>query len=254
MRSYFKALLLLAVFSSFSSQVFAQRILFVTEDLPPLQIEQENKPPSGALIELINLVIKEADIKAEIVFYPWARSYELALKTPNTFVFSMLRSKDREEKFHWISNLFSISSYFVALKSRTDIEVNSVEDAKSYSVGSIRHYVAESYLKEKGFIAKQNLYVSSQHSILWQMLYSGRTDIAFTNSLVWRQGVKKAGLDPNKLKFIYQVPDYASDLYLAANLNTDKTILNKVKNSIAAIKADGRYNKIMVKWQLSSLN
>lgn len=235
----------------FCKSTLAQKITFVTEDLPPLQIEHQDQKPSGALVELVNLIIEEANIEASIEIYPWARSYELALKQPNTFIFSMLRSEEREESFQWIGSLFTIRSYLASLKSRSDIKVNHIDDAKNYTVGAIRHYLAESYLQKKGFVLNENLYVSNKYPALWQGLYSGRTDLVFTNSIVWQPNIIKAGLDISQINLIHELPDFASELYLAASLSTDKSIIKKVKNSFISIKADGRYDKIMAKWQLT---
>jgi polar amino acid transport system substrate-binding protein len=246
-----KIIVLLPIILSTFHSTAAQEIQFLTEDLPPLQIENDNQVPTGALVELINLIIKDADIDAKLNIYPWARSYELALHKPNTFIFSMLRSDEREDKFQWIGKLFTIKSYLATLQSNIDIKINNINDAKAYSVGSIRHDLAESYLLSKGFIAKKNLYVASKYPVLWNMLYSGRTEVVFTNSIVWRHEIEKAALDPTKIKFVYEIPDFASDLYLAASKSTEKSVIKKVKDSLEAIKADGRYDKIMTKWQLN---
>lgn len=232
--------------------VSANTVRFVTEDLPPLQIENGQHKPSGALVELVELLITESNLNAHIEIYPWARSYELAQTNKNTFIFSMLRSEERENNFHWIGKLFTIRSYLASLKNRDDILVNSVEDAKKYTVGSIRHDLAESYLLKKGFEADKNLYVSSKYPILWNMLYSGRTDIAFTNSIIWQHEIENAGLDSKQLKLIFEIPDFASDLYLAANIEMDKALIEKVKTSLESIKSDGRYDKIIAKWNLEN--
>ncbi|MCO4797968.1 MAG: transporter substrate-binding domain-containing protein [Colwelliaceae bacterium] len=245
-------LLVCPLLSLITLPVSAQKVLFLTEDLPPLQIENKELPPTGAFVELVNLIIEETNIDAEIVIYPWARSYELALTQPNTFIFSILRGKSREDKFHWVSKLFTLKSYLSTLTSRTDIKIAHISDAKQYSVGSIRDDLAETYMRDKGFQIDKNLYLSSKYPVLWQMLYSGRTDIAFTNNIVWRYEINKTGLDSSQVKLIYEIPDIASDLYLAASLNTDKAIILKVKNSFESIKADGRYDKIMAKWQLDN--
>ncbi|GLX78860.1 hypothetical protein tinsulaeT_22000 [Thalassotalea insulae] len=243
-----KGLLILALYCSFF--VSAQRYTFVTEDLPPLQIETKDGKASGALVELIELLINESEINGKIQFFPWARSYELALDTPNIFIFSMLRSAEREDNFIWIGKIFTIRSYLASLKSRTDIKIDNIEQAKQYSVGSIRHDLAESYLLKKGFKPGENLYISSKYPVLWSMLYSGRTDMAFTNSIVWQHEITKAGLDASQLKLVYQIPDFASDLYLAANRTIAPEVINKLKKSLALIKADGRYDKLLAKWHL----
>lgn len=236
----------------FSFSTLAQKFLFVTEDLPPFQIQNEDKLPSGVLVELIEAIIADAGLEAEIAFYPWARSYEIAQTTPNTFIFSMLRNKKREKEFVWVGKLLEIKSYLAKLKSRSDIKVTSIEDAKSYSVGTIRHDSAETYLLDKGFSPEDNLYVSAKYSVLWQMLYSGRTDIAFTNSIVWPYEIRESGLDPNQVELVYEVKDTASELYLATNLATPKDVISRVKTSLESIKKDGRYDKIIAKWNLTN--
>lgn len=249
---YCNKVLLLAVLLSIFPYAFSQQIVFVTEDLPPLQIAKDHQPPTGALVEVIQLIAETANIDASIQIYPWARSYELALSQPNTFIFSMLRSEEREKSFKWVGSLFTIKAYLASLKLRKDIVINNMTDAQNYSVGAIRHYLAESYLKRKGFIENKNLYISSKYPTLWTGLYSGRTDLVFTNSIVWRHAILNAGLDISQINLIHEVPDFASELYLAANSNTDQALFDKIKASFETIKADGRYDEIMTKWQLLS--
>ncbi len=231
-------------------KVVAVELKFVTEDLPPLQYNNHDKPATGAMVELVRLLIKESQFSGNIYIYPWARSYQMAKNDANTIIFSMFRSPDREKYFQWIGKVYSIDSYLVALKSRQDITVANLNDAKAYTVGSIRDDLAETYLKERGFIEDKNLYLSSAYPVLWKMLYSGRTDLAFTNSLVWQYEIKHSNLDPDKIKFIYKIPDITDDLYIAASLTTDINIVKKLQQALQQLKADGRYQNILKKWQL----
>ncbi len=242
-----RLVLLLLIFYSVTIQ--ASDLIIVTEDLPPLQFHNDNQPASGAMVDIINLMLKEAQLTADIKFYPWARSYNIAQKQKNTLIFSMFRDKSRESQFQWIGKIFTLESFLVALKSRKDIKINALDDAKKYLVGSIRDDLAEVYLKQHGFKEKQNLYLNSAYPALWKMFFNGRTDIAFTNS-TWAYEIRQSGLDPEQIKVLYQIPDITSDLYIAASLNTDKTIVVKLQKALATIKADGRYQQVLRKWQL----
>jgi len=225
-------------------------LTFVTEDLPPLQYNNKVQQPTGAMVDLVNLLLAEANLPGKIQIYPWARSYQIAQQQKNTFIFSIFRSEDREKNFQWIGKIYSIDSYLVALKSRHDINIANLNDAKAYTVGSIRNDLAETYLKNKGFIENKNLYLNSAYPVLWKMLYNHRTDLAFTNSLVWQYEIKKSGLNPDKIKFIYKIPDITSDLYIAASLATSPEITQKLRQALQQVKADGRYQKLITKWQL----
>jgi len=234
----------------YSIKLFAVELKFVTEDLPPLQYNNHGQPATGAMVELVRLLLKESQLSGSIYIYPWARSYQMARNDANTIIFSMFRSVDREKHFQWIGKIYSIDSYLVALKSRQDINISNLNDAKAYTVGSIRDDLAETYLKERGFIEDKNLYLSSAYPVLWKMFYNGRTDLAFTNSLVWQYEIKHSGLNPDKIKFIYKIPDITADLYIAASLTTDKKIVEKLQQALQQVKTDGRYQKILTQWQL----
>lgn len=243
---------LLVLFFLFSSLATAQPLRIVSEKLPPLQMIESDGAITGAMVDLINILIQKTSIDANIEVLPWARSYQIALERDNTLIFSMLRGKDRENKFIWVGKLFAINSYLVSLKSKGTFSINSIEDAKQYSVGSIRKDLAESYLRKHGFSEGKNLYLSSDYNVLWQMLYSGRTDLAFTNNILWRYEIEDSQLDPSQIEINYQIPDIASDLYLAASLGTDKKIINQLRKGLEEIKSNGQYQQILQKWHLTT--
>jgi len=234
----------------FPSLTFSQSLRIVTEKLPPLQVSQNDGTITGAMADIVNLLLQKANIKCHIEVLPWARSYQIALERENTLIFSMLRGEDREDKFIWVGKLFAVDSFLVALKDRKTFDIHSIEDAKKYSVGTIRKDLAESYLRKNGFTEDNNLYLNSNYNVLWQMLYNGRTDLAFTNNILWKYEIEDSQLDPKQIEIIYQIPDIASDLYLAASFGTDEKIINQLKVGLKEIKTNGQYQQIMQKWHL----
>ncbi|MCW8831735.1 MAG: transporter substrate-binding domain-containing protein [Colwellia sp.] len=243
---------LLALFFLFSSIAIAQPVRIVTEKLPPLQFSQADGAITGAMVDIVNLLLQKTNIDANIEILPWARSYQIALEQENTLIFSMLRGEDREDKFIWIGKLFAINSYLVSLKGNQDFQIDKIDDAKQYSVGSIRQDLAETYLRKHGFTEGKNLYLSSNYKVLWQMLFSGRTELAFTNNILWKYEIEDTQLDPSQIAINYQIPDIASDLYLAASLGTDEKIINQLRKALAEIKSDGHYQQILQKWHLKT--
>ena len=239
----------LIIIASFSH---AQTVRVVTEKLPPLQFIHDDGSVTGAMVDIVKLLFEQSDINYHIDVLPWARSYQLALTEKNTIIFSMLKGKEREDKFTWIGKLFSINSYLVALKENSHITIDSINDAKQYSVGSIRKDLAESYLREHGFVEEKNLYLSSNYNVLWQMLFNKRTDLAFTNNILWKYEIEDTNLDPSQIRIVYKIPDIASDLYIAASLNTDQTIIDHLRKRLAHIKSSGQHQAILQKWQLTT--
>jgi len=234
-----------------SASALSQSLRVVTENKPPLQTVTNDNVLTGAMVEIVNLLLAQANVEAPIEVYPWARSYQIASEQNNTLIFSMFRNKNREKKFQWIGKLLTVNSYLVSLKTEQNITINSISDAKKYSIGIIREDLAEHYLRENGFVENKNLYLNSDCKILWQMLHNGRTDLAFANDILWQYEVEYAGLDPSKFHLVYQVPNFATDLYIAASLDVDKTVVERIKSALALIKANGQYQDILNKWQLT---
>ncbi|OUR60915.1 hypothetical protein A9Q74_11520 [Colwellia sp. 39_35_sub15_T18] len=243
-------IIFIAVILLLSSTTTSQSLRVVTEDLPPLQILQKNGQITGVMVEVVETLLKKAAIDGKVEIFPWARSYQIAKEHKNTLIFSMFRDESREQKFQWLGKLLTINSYLVALKSNNDFNINTIEDAKKYSVGSVREDLAEHYLEKHGFVENKNLYLSSDYKVLWHMLYSGRTDLAFTNDILWRHELEGTGLDPSKIQFVYQIPNFAADLYLAASLDIDKVTIERLKSALAQMKANGEYQTILRKWHI----
>lgn len=245
-------IIFIAVILLLSSTATSQSLRVVTEDLPPLQILQKNGQITGVMVEVVETLLKKATIDAKVEIFPWARSYQIAKEQKNTLIFSMFRDKSREQQFQWLGKLLTVNSYLVALKSNNNFTINTIEDAKKYSVGSVREDLAEHYLEKHGFVENKNLYLSGDYKVLWHMLYSGRTDLAFTNDILWRYELEGMGLDPAKIQFVYQIPNFAADLYLAASLDIDKVTIERLKSALAQMKADGEYQAILRKWHIKS--
>jgi polar amino acid transport system substrate-binding protein len=243
-----KTIIVILVLASTTS--FAQQLQIVSEEIPPLQMLNSDNQPTGAMVEIVEAMLEQAKFTANIKFYPWARSYQLGLSEKNTIIFSLFRDKERESKFQWIGKLYALNSYITTLKSRSDIEIDSIAKAKSYTVGTIRGDLAESYLLEQGFLLNRNLFVSSKYDVLWELLYTGRIDAAFTNAILWRYELESLGLDAEQLQLNFQVPNFASDLYIAASLTTDKAIVTSLIKALAKMKSDGSYQAILAKWRI----
>lgn len=241
------------LFIFYSSSSNSQSLRIVSEKLPPLQYIEKDGSITGAMVDIVKLLLQRANLEADIEILPWARSYQIALERKNTLIFSMLRGENRESEFIWLGKIFAIDSYLVALKGKQSFTVNSIEEAKKYSVGSIRQDLAESYLRKNGFVENKNLYLSADYQVLWHMLFSERTDLAFTNNILWRYEVADSNLDPSQIKVVYKIPDIASDLYIAASKGSDEKIIEQLKTALQEIKSNGQYQQILQKWQLAPI-
>jgi len=212
----------------------AQKLDFVTENAPPLQYIKSGKVV-GKTTQLIEAISKNSNFKANIKILPWARAYQTALNQKNIFIYPLVRNAERESKFIWIGEILTIKLSWVRLKSRTDVKINSLEDAKNYKTGVIRADATYNYLIKNGFKKNENFIVVSELPLLLELLYSEKIDSYIVDVALLKEMAVIKGYDEQQLVSEFDIPDLNYNLYLAANLNTDPDIIEKLKKGFNGI-------------------
>ncbi len=230
------------------SIVQAETITIVTENLPPFQIN-ENDSIKGVRTEVVRAIADETGMKYKIEVYPWARAYKMALKKKNVLIYSLIRSPEREPLFKWIGKIGEVMGRLYKLKSRKDINLKILDDAKSYMIGVVRNDHTHLFLKSKGFVDKQHLHVLPMMHLARKMLYKGRIDLMMDDEVIMAYSIKKLGLSPSKYEEALVIPEFLGEHYLAANPKTPNQLVNQFKEALKKIKKNGTYNQIMRKWK-----
>lgn len=238
-------LVLVFCFFGIAENSNAQKIRLVTENYPPFQIEEPGKPLSGFAIELVEAIKRYAGINVKTEVYPWARAYKIALKYPNTFIFSIAKTKEREHLFKWVGEYFKATTSIYALKSRSDIIINSLENAKKFKIGTPRSDAGALFLESKGFNAEHLHYLVNQDQAI-TMLYLGRVDLNVNNNIGFMDALKRKNYDPQKFKNVFVIS--AMPLGIAANKNTPDILVQKIQTALEKVNSDGTYQKLMGKW------
>ncbi|MFD2167255.1 substrate-binding periplasmic protein [Thalassotalea euphylliae] len=244
----------LALFIFFSAFIHAEElsVTIVTESLAPLQIDNGNSPPSGAMVEIVNAMLKSANIHGEVKIYPWARAYQMARTQENTLIFSIMRTPSREDKFQWVGTLYAATVHLMKLKERSDISVQKLEQVKQFNVGVTRSDISQEYLLSKGFEPDVNLMLNSSYPRLWESLFNGKVDFILANEFMWEERKKTQGDTYRPLEIALRLPDFATDYYLAASNNTSQKVITKLKKALEMLKQSGQYQAILAKWQLEN--
>jgi len=235
---------------SFSLAVLANQLRFVAEDLPPFHFLDANKKPTGALVEIIEALMIRTKLSGSIELMPFARSYDSALKKKNNFIFSLMQSADRKNSFQWVGQIYKSKAFLVGLRSRSDTDIDNLEQAKSFVVGTIRGYHSEKYLKNAGFTIQNNLHLSVNYKHMWGMLFSHRIDFILTNYVAIDREMKSIGLNKNDIKTFVELHDFPGDLFIATGLITSDETVATLSEALQKMKADGSYKKIIDKWGL----
>lgn len=225
----------------------AATITVVTEEYPPYNFTEDGVI-KGCSTEIVKEVLKRADIPYTLTSFPWARSYNTALVTPNVLIYSIGRSEKREKLFKWIDVVAPYDIYLFKLKRRTDIQIASLDDARHYRIGAVRDDVRAQFLEKNSFAQGKNLDLVTQDIQNIKKIMMDRIDLFPIDRLALVHLLKQEGLAMDSFEQVLHLEDLSAGLYLAFSLKTDDRLVEKCKAALAEIKRNGTYDAIMKKY------
>lgn len=224
-----------------SLQSRAETIDVVTED------SSYAYPREGKLVGPGTLVVEQtlnsavlADFR--IGLYPWARAYEKALREPNVLIFPLDRTPAREHLFKWVGEIDRVITRFYKVRGREGISVNSLEDAKRYSVGVVRNDSKQVFLQQHGF---SRLVISANNRDNFQKLLNQQVQLIPMPESSARQISEAEGVAFSSLEEVYSLDDHPHRVYMAFSRGTADEIVTRAQEAFEQLRASGEVARIM---------
>lgn len=213
----------------------ATPVHLVTEVFPPYQ-QQTGSELHGWSVDIVQQILQAAKLTYQIDVLPWARAYKTAGSEPNTLIFSLLRTEEREGQFAWIAPLCPMRISFYTGANRTDVNADNINSALKYVVGVENGQANYRFLREQGFRESRNLVVVGHNHQLQQMLELGRIDLMLVSDIYVRQLPDQGA----KLRRVFTAHALERYLFLAAHPETDPALLEKLRQAWLQIKNQQR--------------
>ena len=236
-----------------SYQVLAneETLVFVAEDLPPYHSLDSFGQPKGALVDVVNALREYMSHPIRIQIKPFARGYSQTEREPNIFMFSLLKTNQREDNFRWVGQIYRIEAFLVGLKGRDELYITSLDEAKKHVIGTIRGYYSQHFLQEAGFNPEFNLSLSVNYQQMWQMLLKKRIDYILTNNVALDIELASIKVKREQIEQYFALKNFPSNLYIATSKMTDESLVRKMAIGLDKVKQSGEYQQIIQRWGLS---
>lgn len=223
-----------------------QDITVVADSYPPYNYIEDDRV-TGASTEVVRAVLKVAGVNADIMIMPWARAYRTALNEKNVLIFTITRSENREDLFKWVGPVSEYNAVLFRTAKRTDIRVNSLDEAYKYRIGATRDDAATQFLIAQGFDDLQQVH---RGDVNVEKLLHGRIDLWLENELTAAYFVKRKGHDPVQvLRKAFDPQKGKKAGYMAFSLTTPDRTVELFKAALSAVKANGTYTEIQRKYR-----
>lgn len=215
----------------------------VTEDYPPYNYMKDGAL-TGITTEVLNEVLKELNASPKIKLLPWTRAYKMALSEPNVLIYTISRTEERETLFKWAGSVVPAKPKFFKLKSRDDIKISSIDDAKKYTVGGVKDDVSAQYMESQNFTVS---YASGYDKNLLK-LHKGRIDLLLIDDLSFSFLAKQAGLNVSDFESTIGVDALDVDNSMAFSKTTPDGIVQKFSEALEKVKTSPAYQTILDKY------
>ena len=212
------------VINTVKAEVDLSKVSVITSFYEPYSYSEDGVA-QGMAVNRARKIFAELNFYPPIHVYPWARAYKLALTKPNSIIFSVARTPERENKFYWIGEIVDFNVHLCRDKNKPNIQVPNLDALQDYRVGALNQDVKGQYLKKKGVKVTK---IKSELTGI-KLTLSGRIDLLpiDMNSLKFR--LKKLGLAEDTMVSAYPLQEISRPLYIAMHKETPIEIVEAFK-------------------------
>lgn len=243
-----KFFMTMAIVASLTLSGQAEMIHVVGTEYPPFtHTSPEDGKPTGFAIELLQTMFEDLSIDSRIELFTWKRAEVLLTDNPNTLAL-MARTEQRETLYKWVGPVYPRTLYLYRLKTRPDLQLNTIDDVKSYKVGVVRGYASVTEVLNAG-VPQNNLDEVSADSLNIKKLFSHRIDFLPNNDMVLAHLLRQEGYSFDQVEHAFVItPEGQSYFYYGLNRSTDDALVQKLQNALETLKSDGRYDAILQRY------
>lgn len=237
MRRVFACLLSLLALSASAADL---RLL--TDNHPPLHFQQ-NGQMVGFGVDVVQELAQRAGDQVRVEQMPFLRALNVASSAPDTAVFSVLRTAEREAQYQWVGPLLEVET---ALYARADDTrtVSTLQQAGGLGrIAVPRKWLAYHYLQEQGL---NNLYGVETPEQMMRLLRLGRTDLVAVDTLTAGTLADEVGLAPQQLR--YQMPLMKQGAFIAFSPQTDARQVARWQQALEQLRSQGRLQQLQQRW------
>lgn len=236
MRMIKRTLLLLVILFAVGAEPSpAAELRILAENVVPFNYREAGEW-KGVSADVVKEIIRRQGIEAPIELVPWARGYQMALHEPKVALFSMARTADREDRFHWVGPIGVFRSAFYAARG-SSLAIDSLDDARAVErIGTYKDDVRETFLLTRGFT---NLDSTNSNESNLRKLLNHRIDLWATSTTEAASVARQMGIDAAAIKHLYTFQEFL--MYIAMSKETPREVVAGWQTALDGMKADGTF-------------
>ena len=200
----------------------------------------------GLGIDVVKVLAERAGYQIVIETQPPTRALKTAENEPFVMVFSLFRTPEREPLYYWIGPISTTELWLYKLKSRTDIHVHTLDDAKHYVVGTTASDATIPLLKQLGI---QFDTAPSDLSNCRKFKF-GRFDLVPVDPNGVKELMAACDIGVEQIEKLVKLPTNTG-IYIGIGKHTPKDVVNRLNQEMDGMKKDQTIQRINAKWNIN---
>ena len=219
-------------------------LTLVTSDLPPMTMPGD-AGQRGVLLDMVEVMLKQAGMSTQPEFFPWARAVLLASDKPRTLIVPLNRTADREARFQWLVKLYAQRFSFITLTGKP--RVDTIEQARTLRIAGLRASSNLDQLQKQG-VPLARVYQSTSVADMQRALEQGLVDAIYGSELIhadtWRRSGRNVALLQTGLAL------ETAEVWLAARSGITEAEKARLQQAHEALLADGSVERLFKRYGL----
>jgi len=239
-----RTLLLFLLLLFFPCFVFSSEFRVLSVNEPPANYLNKTGVPDGYVVDIIKALQKEVGNNAKIEFMPEVRALNIMQTTANTLLFSISKTKYRENLYLWLGQVMEKRWDVYALKA-SNLKIKELKQLKKLPmIGVVRGDVREEWLLTNDFT---NLYSVTNHRQNVQRLLTGRVSTIVYEEQGLKYICQELGIDSTLFQSIYTIN--FSPVFIVISKGTHSTTFDAWQHAFNKLMSNGEIEKISLTWQ-----
>lgn len=225
----------------------AADLQLLTDNHPPLHFMQGNQL-AGFGVDVVQALATQTGDRIHLQQVPLLRALRMASDTPDTGVFTVLRTDERDDRYQWVGPLIEVET---ALYARDNLQppVHSLREADHLGRITVpRKWLVYSYLQGQDL---NNLYGVETPEQMMRLFSLGRTDFVVSDTWSKAALAREQGMEPGRLQ--YQIPLMKQNTYIAFSPQTDPKQVARWQKALDTLRTDGRLEQLRQRWLSNTL-
>ncbi len=230
------------VFSVFSNTLYAEQLTRVTVEWAPFNGTE--MPNNGVITVLVKSAFKRSGISSSIRFIPWSRAMRDVKNGKSDILMGAYYTNERNKDYYFSDSIYDIEIGLVALKSLGITQFTKLQDLIPYKIGVNRGWANSKTFDKADYLNKQD---ANSPILNVRKLLKKRVDMLFISFGVFRHEINTISAQKiNEVVFIKPTLKISPIHLMISRNNPEKeNIMNAFNESLAAMKKDGSYQKII---------